>query len=188
MGMNGVLADKKKMWSIVSLLVLFAFAFFLLFKYDFGNYRKIKASLGRIELNKATLNSLSGHEKRLKELSSSLTAEHDVNWLMETLTNISKESGVFLNAVKPMGTDVSLGYSIAKVSIKGKTPYKNLLRLIKNIEGSNEMIFIDSIFLMSSAGEYAPAEKSSREDVAKTESGGKSIDFQAVIKSVAKQI
>lgn len=185
---NSVLGDRKKTWSIAALLILCALAFILLFKYDYGNYRKIKLAASENKYNKATLDSLGKYEKYLKEFNTYLAPGNDIDRFMGILTVMSRNNGVVLSAVKPSETERSSGYDIVKVSIEGTSSYETLLRFIETIEDSKEYMFIDSISVKSIETGAGASAKNRLAGFTESAPSGRPIGFKAIIASVVEEI
>lgn len=185
---NSVLSDRKKTWSILSFVILCALAFVLLFKHDFGNFRKIKLGIAESIHNKATLDSLSEYKKYLKEFNAYLVSGNGLDWLIGTLTVLSKNNGVTLSAVKPFETERSSGYEIVKVSIGGTSSYRALLRLIEALEDSKENILIESISIRLIESGSSASVKNPSVVLEGSMSRNGSVGFNAIIASVVREI
>ncbi|GEM_PF-3651800 len=185
---KNILNDRKKTWGILLFLILCALAFVLLFKYDFGSFRKIQFTIAENKHNKATLDSLGEYKKYLKKFNACLVPDNGIDWLMGTLTVVSKNNGVTLSAVKPIKTEYCSGYEVVKASIEGTSSYKELLRFIKAIEDGKEYMLIESISIRSI--EIAPDEfaKNSPAVLTRNVSRGRLVGFNAIIAYVALKI
>jgi hypothetical protein len=184
---NSLLSDKKKTCTILSALILCALAFVLLFKYDFGNFRKIKLATAEDKYNRAILDSLAEHKKYLKEFDAYLAPVNGIDWLIGAITSAAKYNSVTLSAVKPLEAERSSGYNIVKASVEGTSSYENLFRLIESLEDSKEHVFIESISVKPIEAGAVGIVEIQLADSTENAPRGRSISFKAIIASVARE-
>ena len=144
-----IVNDKIKMTYIVSFSLLGIFAYFLLFKYDIGNFYRLNSVYQETNKNLQTLKRAAEYKSYTGQFNSRLAIEKGPNWLMEAIGAAATSEGVALELVRPIETRLVSGYKVIRVMAEGKATYADILHLLSRLEGYEKYLFVEEFSLLA---------------------------------------
>lgn len=153
--MKTLLEDKIKFSYMVAATILGFFAFFLLIKHDIGGFSSLEQQIIDAHNNMKLLDSMAEYKQYIGQFNSQFSESKGANWLVELLTNFSKDENITLGTIKPLETRTVADYKIVRITADGTATYQNLLRLVKTLEGYKKYILIEQLSV--SVHEISPA-------------------------------